>query len=114
MKATCNRIARIQRQGYWDYPRRTRVGELAIELNLARATVSEHLTRISAILADEAFSALESELYLSKVISEMIKQYKLMRKIQIISTTKSLKKCGMKLNQTSRMRMKILWQRITL
>ena len=62
------------RAGYWDYPRRTRVGELAVELNLARATVSEHLTRISAILADEAFSALESNYTSPKVISEMIKQ----------------------------------------
>ncbi len=62
------------RAGYWDYPRRTRVGELAVELNLARATVSEHLTRISAILADEAFSALESNYTSPKVISEMIRQ----------------------------------------
>ena len=62
------------RAGYWDYPRRTRVGELAVELNLARATVSEHLTRISAILADEAFSALESNYTSPKVIGEMINQ----------------------------------------
>ena len=50
------------------------LGELAVELNLARATVSEHLTRISAILADEAFSALESNYTSPKVISEMINQ----------------------------------------
>ena len=62
------------RAGYWDYPRRTRVGELAHELNLARATVSEHLTRISAILADEAFSTLEPNYTSPKVINEMISQ----------------------------------------
>lgn len=64
------------RAGYWDYPRRTRVGELAHDLNLARATVSEHLTRISAILADEAFSALEPNYTSPKVINEMISQVK--------------------------------------
>ena len=65
------------RAGYWDYPRRTRVGELAHELNLARATVSEHLTRISAILADEAFSTLEPNYTSPKVINEMISQIKI-------------------------------------
>jgi len=65
------------RAGYWDYPRRTRVGELAHELNLARATVSEHLTRISAILADEAFSTLEHNYTSPKVINEMISQIKI-------------------------------------
>lgn len=65
------------RAGYWDYPRRTRVGELAHELNLARATVSEHLTRISAILADEAFSTLEPNYTSPKVINEMISQVKI-------------------------------------
>lgn len=65
------------RAGYWDYPRRTRVGELAHELNLARATVSEHLTRISAILADEAFSTLEHNYTSPKVINEMISQVKI-------------------------------------
>jgi len=65
------------RAGYWDYPRRTRVGELAHELNLARATVSEHLTRISAILADEAFSTIEPNYTSPKVINEMITQVKI-------------------------------------
>lgn len=65
------------RAGYWDYPRRTRVGELAHELNLARATVSEHLTRISAILADEAFSTLEPNYTSPRVINEMISQVKI-------------------------------------
>jgi len=45
-------------RGYYDLPKRIKITELAEELGLARATISEHLTKIEGILMDDMFSSM--------------------------------------------------------
>ncbi len=45
-------------RGYYDLPKRIRITELAEQLGLARATISEHLTKIEGILMDDMFSSM--------------------------------------------------------
>jgi len=44
--------------GYYDLPKRIKITELAEQLGLARATISEHLTKIEGILMDDLFSSM--------------------------------------------------------
>jgi len=45
-------------RGYYDLPKRIKTTELAEQLGLARATISEHLTKIEGILMDDMFSSM--------------------------------------------------------
>ena len=45
-------------RGYYDLPKRVKITELAEQLGLARATISEHLTKIEGILMDDMFSSM--------------------------------------------------------
>ena len=45
-------------RGYYDLPKRIKITELAEQLGLARATISEHLTKIEGILMDDLFSSM--------------------------------------------------------
>ena len=45
-------------RGYYDLPKRIKITELAEQLGLARATISEHLTKIERILMDDMFSSM--------------------------------------------------------
>jgi predicted DNA binding protein len=49
-------------RGYFDTPKRIRIAELAQELGLARATISEHMARIESTIMDDLFSSF-SEIY---------------------------------------------------
>lgn len=49
-------------RGYFDTPKRIRIAELAQELGLARATISEHMARIESTIMDDMFSSF-SEIY---------------------------------------------------
>lgn len=51
-------------QGYFEIPKRTRISDLADELGLARATVSEHMAKIESTVMDDMFSSLNN-VYLS-------------------------------------------------
>lgn len=44
-------------RGYFDTPKRIRIAELAQELGLARATISEHMARIESTIMDDMFSS---------------------------------------------------------
>ena len=59
-------------RGYFDIPKRTRISDLATEIGLARATISEHLARIESILMDDMFSSFD-EIYTDpKVVKNLI------------------------------------------
>ncbi len=51
-------------KGYFDIPKRTRISDLADELGLARATVSEHMAKIESTVMSDMFSSLNN-VYLS-------------------------------------------------
>ena len=44
--------------GFYEIPKRIKITELAEQLGLARATISEHLTKIEGILMDDMFSSM--------------------------------------------------------
>lgn len=46
-------------RGFFDVPKRIRVSDLAEQVGLARATISEHLARIEAIIMDDMFSSFD-------------------------------------------------------
>ena len=48
-------------QGYYDIPKRVRITDLSGGVGLARATVSEHLNRIEAIIMDDMFSSFDRQ-----------------------------------------------------
>jgi len=48
-------------QGYYDTPKRVRITDLSEGVGLARATVSEHLNRIEAIIMDDMFSSFDRQ-----------------------------------------------------
>ena len=59
-------------RGYFDVPKRVRISDLATEIGLARATISEHLAKIESILMDDMFSSFD-ELYTApKVVKSLI------------------------------------------
>lgn len=51
-------------RGYFDTPKRIRIAELAQELGLARATISEHMARIESAIMDDMFSSF-SDVYIA-------------------------------------------------
>ena len=51
-------------RGYFDTPKRIRIAELAQELGLARATISEHMARIESAIMDDMFSSF-SDIYVA-------------------------------------------------
>ena len=53
-------------------PKRTRISELAQEVGLARATISEHLARIESILMDDMFSSFDQEHIDPSLVRELI------------------------------------------
>ncbi len=58
-------------QGYYDIPKRVRITDLSEGIGLARATVSEHLNRIEAIIMDDMFSSFDRQ-YLKPEEMKMI------------------------------------------
>jgi len=48
-------------QGYYDIPKRVRITDLSEGVGLARATISEHLNRIEAIIMDDMFSSFDRQ-----------------------------------------------------
>ncbi len=58
-------------QGYYDIPKRVRITDLSEGFGLARATVSEHLNRIEAIIMDDMFSSFDRQ-YLKPEEMKMI------------------------------------------
>ena len=58
-------------KGYFEIPKRTRISDLADELGLARATVSEHMAKIESTVMNDMFSSLNN-VYLSP---ESIRDY---------------------------------------
>ena len=51
-------------RGYFETPKRIRIAELAEELNLARATISEHMARIESTIMDDMFASF-SDVYIA-------------------------------------------------
>ena len=59
-------------RGYFDIPKRTRISDLASEIGLARATISEHLARIESILMDDMFSSYDEAYTDPKLVKSLI------------------------------------------
>ncbi len=59
-------------RGFFDIPKRTRISDLASEIGLARATISEHLARIESILMDEMFSSYDEAYTDPKLVKSLI------------------------------------------
>jgi len=59
-------------KGFFDIPKRTRISDIANEVGLARATISEHLARIESILMDDMFSSYDEPYTNPKVVKELI------------------------------------------
>lgn len=59
-------------RGYFDTPKRIRIAELAEELNLARATISEHMARIESAIMDDMFSSFSDVYIAPKTLREML------------------------------------------
>ena len=59
-------------RGFYETPKRIRVSELAEELGLARATISEQLARIETTLMDDMFSSLNEVRKSPEVIRELM------------------------------------------
>ena len=59
-------------RGFFDIPKRTRISDLASEIGLARATISEHLARIESILMDDMFSSYDNSYTDPKLFKSLI------------------------------------------
>ena len=59
-------------RGFFDIPKRTRISDLASEIGLARATISEHLARIESILMDDMFSSYDEAYTDPKLVKSLI------------------------------------------
>ena len=59
-------------RGFFDIPKRTRISDLASEIGLARATISEHLARIESILMDDMFSSYDESYTDPKLVKSLI------------------------------------------
>ena len=59
-------------RGFFDIPKRTRISDLASEIGLARATISEHLARIESILMDDIFSSFDESYTDPKLVKSLI------------------------------------------
>jgi hypothetical protein len=60
-------------RGYFDTPKRIRIAELAQELGLARATISEHMARIESAIMDDMFSSFSDVYVAPETLSELLK-----------------------------------------
>ena len=59
-------------RGFFDIPKRTRISDIASEIGLARATISEHLARIESILMDDMFSSYDEAYTDPKLVKSLI------------------------------------------
>tara|TARA_B110000444_G_C18851032_1_gene605634 strand:- start:2935 stop:3852 length:918 start_codon:yes stop_codon:yes gene_type:complete len=64
-------------KGFFDVPKRIRVSDLAEQVGLARATISEHLARIEAIIMDDMFSSFDTPYVPPEVIKLMLEAIEL-------------------------------------
>ena len=64
-------------RGYFDVPKRFRVSDLAEQVGLARATISEHLSRIEAIIMDDMFSSYDEPYVSPETIKLMLETIEL-------------------------------------
>jgi len=59
-------------RGYFDTPKRIRIAELAQELSLARATISEHMARIESAIMDDMFSSFSDVYVAPETLRELL------------------------------------------
>ena len=59
-------------RGYFDTPKRIRIAELAQELSLARATISEHMARIESAIMDDMFSSFSDVYVAPETLQELL------------------------------------------
>ncbi|MDG1550637.1 MAG: helix-turn-helix domain-containing protein [Candidatus Poseidoniaceae archaeon] len=64
-------------KGFFDVPKRIRVSDLAEQIGLARATISEHLARIEAIIMDDMFSSFDDPYVPPETIKLMLEAIEL-------------------------------------
>ncbi len=64
-------------RGYFDVPKRIKVSELAEHIGLARATISEHLARIEAVIMDDMFTSFEQPYVEPEILKMMLETIEL-------------------------------------
>jgi predicted DNA binding protein len=79
-------------RGYFDVPKRIRVSDLAEQVGLARATISEHLSRIEAIIMDDMFSSYDEPYVSPETIKLMLETIELDSQDANIDQKKGMKK----------------------
>ena len=79
-------------RGYFDVPKRIRVSDLAEQVGLARATISEHLSRIEAIIMDDMFSSFDEPYVSPETIKLMLETIELDSQDANIDQKKGMKK----------------------
>ena len=79
-------------RGYFDVPKRIKVSDLAEQVGLARATISEHLSRIEAIIMDDMFSSFDEPYVSPETIKLMLETIELDSQDANIDQKKGMKK----------------------
>ncbi|MDP6334322.1 MAG: helix-turn-helix domain-containing protein [Candidatus Poseidoniaceae archaeon] len=79
-------------KGFFDVPKRIRVSDLAEQIGLARATISEHLARIEAIIMDDMFSSFDDPYVPPEIIKIMLETIELDSEEANIDQKKGMKK----------------------
>ncbi len=79
-------------KGFFDVPKRIRVSDLAEQIGLARATISEHLARIEAIIMDDMFSSFDDPYVPPETIKLMLEAIELDSEEANINQKKGMKK----------------------
>ncbi len=79
-------------RGFFDVPKRIRVSDLAEQVGLARATISEHLSRIEAIIMDDMFSSFDEPYVSPETIKLMLETIELDSQEANIDQKKGMKK----------------------
>ena len=79
-------------RGFFDVPKRIRVSDLAEQIGLARATISEHLARIEAIIMDDMFSSFDDPYVPPEIIKLMLETIELDSEEANIDHKKGMKK----------------------
>ncbi len=77
-------------RGYFDVPKRTRISDLASDIGLARATISEHLSRIESVIMDDMFSSFDEKFTDPKLVKELIETIVLESKDENLDYTKNM------------------------
>tara|TARA_B100001115_G_scaffold184890_1_gene189645 strand:- start:1605 stop:2522 length:918 start_codon:yes stop_codon:yes gene_type:complete len=77
-------------RGFFDIPKRTRISDIASEIGLARATISEHLARIESILMDDMFSSYDETYTDPKLVKSLIETITLEVDNDDLNTTDSM------------------------